>query len=74
MQSYRIYFTVAGGNMRPLFIGGLVVIRILMEGKMTFQTNAFGKDLLWFAFKWGITIYAIVWLVILSCGIGKKKD
>ena len=21
MQSYRIYFTVAGGNMRPLFIG-----------------------------------------------------
>ena len=25
MQSYRIYFTVAGGNMRPLFIGAFVI-------------------------------------------------
>ena len=41
---------------------------------MTFQTSAFGKDLLWFVFKWGITIYVTVWVVILSCGIGKKKE
>ncbi|MDD5108863.1 MAG: hypothetical protein PHC29_05075 [Candidatus Omnitrophica bacterium] len=24
MQSYRIYFTVAGGNMRPLFVGSKI--------------------------------------------------
>jgi hypothetical protein len=31
MQSYRIYFTVAGGNMRPLFIVGGEVYRVLTK-------------------------------------------
>ena len=43
------------------------------EEKMTFQLNTFGENLLWLALKWGITIYVTVWVVILSCGIGKKK-
>ncbi len=41
---------------------------------MTFQLNTFGENLLWLALKWGITIYVTVWVVILSCGIGKKKE
>jgi len=31
MQSYRIYFIVAGGNMCPLFVGGRGTHRILIR-------------------------------------------
>ena len=35
---------------------------------MTIGVNAFGKDLLWFVFKWGIAIYVIVFIGIWMCG------